>query len=105
MFEGGKPASMVTAEQFQQAPFCVFRTGRQDCGAPEGLVRPYGQFSLLRSLTFRRLLSLWRTLVRGQFAPKTVSPEGKADPFPQPPFMPGSEIVEIPSPKLAIEGR
>ena len=41
MFEGGKPPSRVTAKQSacparEQAPFCVFRTGRQDCGAPEG---------------------------------------------------------------------
>jgi hypothetical protein len=37
--EMGKPPSRVTAEQFacparELAPFCVLRTGRQDCGAP-----------------------------------------------------------------------
>jgi hypothetical protein len=30
------PPSRVTVEQSKQVPFCVFRTGRQDCGVPLG---------------------------------------------------------------------
>jgi len=39
LFEEDMPPPRVTAEQSacparEQAPFCVFRTGRQDCEAP-----------------------------------------------------------------------
>jgi len=55
MFKGGKPTSRVTVEQSacparELAPFCVFRTGRQDCGAPE-VERPYGEVSDQRELS------------------------------------------------------
>jgi len=52
----------VTTEQSacparELAPFCVFRTGRQDCGAPEGQ-SPYGEISDRKGLSSKQWLNI-----------------------------------------------
>ena len=79
----------------EQAPFCVFRTGRQDCGAPEGRETLWKVISL-RSLTSKGLSPLWRISVLCQLTPKSCYPLGGSTSFPPNPLMAVSGIVEFP---------